>query len=455
MQRLPPHSVEAEGGFLSCILQNPNPLAGTAAAQLPWVEALYDLRHQTIYSAILRMHEARIPIDLITLSQSLKDGNLLEQVGGLAYLSQILDASPSSANFEHYTQIVRDKFALRKSIQFCTNYIGRVYEYEGDINTALNDFEQGVLGIRRDFIENTNNGFISIPEIQQELDDHYSAAMLTKERPGIQTGYVDLDNLIGGLIAPDVFILAARPSVGKTSLAMNIVENISVRNNCITGVFSLEMSAKQLLHRMACSIGRANGQKIMRGTLEDEDMRRMAAGHAKIALAKERLVIVDKGGLNVFQLASYARQMVSRKKVQVIVIDYLGLINPGRKLQTRNDEVSYISQSIKTLAKELNVPILLISQLNRASDKDGRPPRMSDLRDSGSLEQDGDIIGLLYPEESGDGKFAKMKLNIAKHRNGEVGLVRLLWRSEFVRFESEAKIEEKDVPKSRTPYPDE
>lgn len=450
---LPPHSVAAEQAALGCVLLDQGMFDQLCELLPAGEKSFYDLRHQEIWKAFQWLRDARVRIDLITAGQRLKDTRKLDEIGSYGYLNQIADTAISTSNVSYYANIVYEKYLTRRMAQVCVEAMESVYKEEGAIEDKLDAFEKGALGVRGELLDASRNGTANIDTIMGEVDDAISNAILLKGQPlGIPTKFGDLDNLIGGLIAPDIFFLAARPSVGKTGLSLNIAENIAIHSKpgLPVGFFSLEMSAKQLLLRMACSLGKVNARGLLRGSIEQPEVDRLDYAKEKIRAAKDRLFIDERGGLSVNQIAARARRMVSLNGVKVIMIDYLQLIHSHRKHNTRNDEVAYISHTLKALAKELSVPIILISQLNRGAVNNPGGPRMSDLRDSGACEEDADIIGLMDFDESRKDEETfecqPVKLIIAKHRNGPTGLVRLNFFKPYVRFEVASKISDKDIP---------
>ncbi len=459
LDRLPPHSTEAEMGVLGCALLDPNRCIGECIEKLKddGKSAFYDLRHQTIYETLAEMFNSRMPVDLITLQQNLKDRQLLEQVGGFAYLSQLQDAVPSAANLSYYLDIVREKYLLRKLITTCSGVVGKVYDYEGNVEELLDEVEKEVLRVNESR-EQTG---------MQPINTLVNGAIATIESyfgrqgqlGGLSTGFVDLDKMTDGLHGGEMIVIAARPSMGKTSLAMNIAEHVAVEMKLPVGVFSLEMSSQSLILRMMCSLARVNLRSIREGFMSEADFPKLtnAAGR----LSGSKLFIDDTAGLSILQLRARARRMAQQHDIKLFVIDYLQLLNSTarRSQDNRQQEIADISSGIKALAKELNVPIIVLAQLNREIEKDkSRKPRMSDLRESGSIEQDADLVGLLFKPSAGDeedGAAAEeadglpVSLVIAKQRNGPTGDVHLTFLKPYTRFESAAKFSDEDMPAGR------
>ncbi|MEJ0091777.1 MAG: replicative DNA helicase [Limisphaerales bacterium] len=447
-----------EQGVLGCQLLSPNECIGQVIEKLKGtgIEAHYDLRHQTIQTELFEMYDNRIPIDIITLQQSLKDKGLLDQIGGIAYLSQLQDSVPSAANLSYYLEIVQEKFLLRRMISTCTDVVGRVYDYEGDVETLLDEVEKEILRINESRAQSST---ASVKEL-------VGKAILTVENyfgrkgtlNGIGTGFPDLDRMTDGLHGQEMIVIAARPSMGKTSLAMNIVEHVVLEQNLPAAVFSLEMSAESLVLRMLCSIARVNLRSIREGFMSEADFPKLTSAAGR--LAKAKLLIDDSAGLSILDLRARARRMHQQHGVKLFVIDYLQLLHSTsrRSQDNRQQEIADISSGIKALAKELKVPVLVLSQLNRELEKDkSRKPRLSDLRESGAIEQDADVVGLLYKPSAGDdedGAQAEeadglpVNLLIAKQRNGPTGDVNLTFLKSYTRFESAAKVSDEDVPGS-------
>lgn len=454
IDRLPPHSTEGEQGILGCILLSPNDCMGECIEKLKdnGKEVFYDLRHQTIYEALTTMFDAREAIDLITLQQRLKDKGFLDQIGGIPYLSQLQDAVPSAANLSYYLDIVREKYLLRKMISVCTEVVGRVYDYEGEVDSLLDEVERDVLRISE---SRAQGGIIPTRDLVGKaigtIENFFSRkGALT----GISTGFADLDKMTDGLHPAEMVVIAARPSMGKTSLAMNIVEHVAMEEKIPVGVFSLEMSAESLVLRMMCSLARVNLRSIRDGFMSESDFPKLTSAAGKMANSK--LFIDDTAGLSILQLRARARRLWQQHGIKLFVIDYLQLLNStGRRSQdNRQQEIADISSGIKALAKELRVPVIVLAQLNRELERDkSRKPRMSDLRESGAIEQDADLVGLLYKPSAGDDEEVveeadgqPVNLLIAKQRNGPTGDVNLTFLKTYTRFESAAKVSDEDMP---------
>ncbi|MGO8696895.1 MAG: replicative DNA helicase [Limisphaerales bacterium] len=456
LDRLPPHSIEAEQGVLGCILLSPNDCMGECIEKLkPADLAFYDLRHQTLFLALMEMYDQKQAIDLITVTQWLKNKQQLESTGGVAYFSALPDSVPSAANLQYYLDIVLEKYLLRKMVQTCTGIVGRVYDYEGDAEALLDEVESEILRISEARVGNASLGIKELVNraITKIEEYHHNQGMLT----GISTGFTDFDKMTTGLHEGEMIVVAARPSVGKTSLAMNIAEHVALELKVPVGVFSLEMTADQLVLRMLCSRSRVNLRSIRDGFLAERDFPKLTGAAGKLAGAP--LFIDDTSGLSILQLRAKARRLWQQYGIKLFVIDYLQLLHStSRRLENRQQEIAEISGGIKALSKELKVPVIVLSQLNRELEKrgPGERPRLSDLRESGAIEQDADLVGLLYrdsknkegEEDMGEAEqdAIPVKLFIAKQRNGPTGDVDLTFLKSFTRFESAAKVSAEDIP---------
>ena len=453
VDRLPPHSIEAEQGVLGCVLQAPNECLGETIEKFkPGSEVFYDLRHRTIYELLVEMFDRKEAIDLITVQQRLKDHQQLEAVGGLGYLSSLPDAVPSAANLQYYVEIVREKYLLRRMIQACTGVVARVYEHEGEVESLLDEVERDILRISEERVESTATTMKDLVRkaIVTIEDFHQRQGTLT----GVGTGFTDLDKMTSGFHEGEMIVIAARPSMGKTSLAMNIAEHVAVDLRLPVGVFSLEMTSDSLVLRMLCSRARVNLRNIRDGFLAERDFPKLTNAAGKLANAP--LFIDDTSGLSILMLRAKARRLHQQYGIKLFVIDYLQLLHStARRAENRQQEIADISNGIKSLAKELKVPVIVLSQLNREVEKEkNRKPRLSDLRESGSIEQDADLVALLYKASTGEDDEGSVpeqdavpvNLLVAKQRNGPTGDVSLTFLRSFTRFESAAKISSDDVP---------
>jgi replicative DNA helicase len=442
LDRTPPHDTAAEQGVLGCILLDPNENLNACVEKVKDESVFYDLRHKAIYSALVTMNERTTPIDLLTLSHQLRADGELDNIGGVAYLAELQDGVPSAANLEYYFDIVRDRGLLRKVIFICTKAIADAYEGSGDVESLIGEVEQSVLGIQ------SEQSIASNPTIKEHVKDAVGKIeQYFKDKgatTGITTGFGDFDKMTTGLHGGEMIVVAARPSMGKTSLAMNIVEHVALKEGLPVGVFSLEMTAESLVMRMICSMARINLRDMRDGLLQPREFSKIVDASGK--LSKSGLHIDDSGGLSILQLKARARRMWQQHGIKLFVIDYMQLLNSTsrRAGENRQQEITEISSGIKALAKELKVPIIVLSQLNRELEKDkNRKPRLSDLRESGAIEQDADLVGLLYKpggadgdDDEADSEATQINLLIAKQRNGPTGDVRLTFLKGYTRFEN-------------------
>lgn len=456
--RLPPHSIEAEMGVLGCALMAPGEALGRCIERFKHgAMVFYDLRHQVIFNALVELLDRQAVIDVVTVGQHLKDRNQLDAMGGFAYLSTLIETVPSAASLDYYADIVREKYVLRRMIQTCTNVITRAYEEQSDVDGLLDEVERDILQVSEDRIEPPSRTIKDlVADSVKTIEDYFHRRGALR---GLGTGLADLDKITGGLHEGEMIVIAARPSMGKTSLAMNVVEHVAAELRQPVGVFSLEMTAESLVMRMLCSLARVNLRSIREGFMSERDFPKLITATGKLSGAP--LYVDDTGGLSILQLRARARRMWQQFGVKLFVIDYLQLLHSTarRADQNRQQEISDISSGIKSLAKELKVPVIVLSQLNREVERDkSRKPRLSDLRESGAIEQDADVVGLLYKadpsnpkkaagaededEEATEADGAPVNLLIAKQRNGPVGDVFLTFLRSFTRFESASRIPE-------------
>ena len=450
LDRTPPHDTAAEQGVLGCILLDPEENLPVCAGKVKDESVFYDLRHRAIYSALVKMNDQNAPIDLLTLSHQLRADGELDNIGGVAYLAELQDGVPSAANLEYYFAIVRDRALLRKVIHTCTRAIADAYEGSDEVESLIGQVEQSVLDIQRE------QGISDNPTIK----DHVKSAIDQIEDycrnkgviPGIETGFDYFDKMTTGLHGGEMIVVAARPSMGKTSLAMNIVEHATLKQGLPVGVFSLEMTADALVMRMLCSLARINLRDMREGFLQPRELSKIVDASSK--LSQSGLHIDDSGGLSILQLRARARRMWQQHGIKLFVIDYMQLLHSTsrRSGENRQQEITEISRGVKALAKDLNVPVIVLSQLNRELEKDkNRKPRLSDLRESGAIEQDADLVGLLYRPGGPDGddddaanEAEQINLLIAKQRNGPTGDVRLTFMKGYTRFENAARESDDD-----------
>ncbi len=445
--RMLPQSIDAEKGVLSSILLNPADVVGSAIDKIH-PDVFYIPAHRTLYEILVELWDKQKAIDHITLTQVLMDRKLLDQLGGPAFLSDLYSFVPSSANVEYYMDILREKYILRQIILICNECTNLSYEQSDSAESLLDEVEQKIFKIAQE--RSSNQHFDMEREVLAAISElerlHQNRGQVT----GLATGFRDLDSLTSGLHAAEMFVVAARPSMGKTSFAMNIAEHVALELQKPVAVFSLEMSTQQLVQRLLCSVAKLNLQSVRNGFLKVNDFSKLMATSQK--LTESKFFIDDTPSISILELRAKARRLKAQHDIQLIVIDYLQLLRSSsrRAQDNRQIEIAEISSGIKALAKELNIPIVVLAQLNRnpesrTGESKGRP-RLSDLRESGSIEQDADVVGLLVREEyyaendeQREETEGRATLIIAKQRNGPVGDVPLTFIKEYTRFTNAAK----------------
>jgi replicative DNA helicase len=444
IHRTLPHSVEAEQGVLGSMLISPREIIAECVEKIN-EEYFYVPAHQTVYVVLVELWNAGQGIDLITFTQVLRDRNVLETVGGAAFITSLFTFVPTAANVTYYLEIVRDKYILRQIIAACTESVRRSFEEQDEVNNLLDEVEQKIFSVGEDRFK--GHVLTMKDQVMEAID---AIEQLYERRggiTGISTGFAELDRMTNGLHESEMIVIAARPSMGKTALAMNITEHVAINAKLPVAVFSLEMSSQQLVQRLLCSRARVNLQKVRDGFLAERDFPSLTAAASK--LAEAQIFIDDTAGLSILELRAKARRLKAQKDIKLIVVDYLQLLRSTtrRAQDNRQLEISEISAGLKGLAKELKIPIIVIAQLNRQPEaRTGGKPRLSDLRESGSIEQDADLVGLLVRpeiyEEDEDARAEKAgeaELIIAKQRNGPVGEIALTFLKEFTRFEDRAR----------------
>jgi replicative DNA helicase len=446
VHRALPQSLDAEKGLLGSVLLSSTVLDDSISQ----IEAghFHLPAHQKIYELLVEMRNAGKPIDLISVTQHLEDRKLLDEVGGASVVTDLLTFVPTAANADYYREILREKFLLRKVITVCTEYAARSYDEQGDVKILVDEVEKKILEIGEERVSS------SIPTMKEMVNDAItSIEQLVANKGGItglSTGFHVLDNMTSGLHAGEMFVIAARPSMGKTALAMNIAEHVALDAGKPVAVFSLEMSSPQLVQRLLCSRARVDSKKLRDGFIGKQELGSISS--AAGLLSKAKMFVDDTPGLSILELRAKARRLHNREGIKLVVIDYLQLLrsNSRRAQDNRQIEIAEISSGVKALAKELKIPVIVLAQLNRnpesrTGESKGRP-RLSDLRESGSIEQDADVVALLvrekyYAEDDEARKEAEGKatLIIAKQRNGPTGDVPLTFLEDYTRFEDRAE----------------
>jgi replicative DNA helicase len=432
--KVPPQSLEAEQSVLGAILLENEALI--KAIEFLQVDDFYREDHRQIYGAMIGLYEKNIPVDQITLSEHLTRKNNLAEVGGLSYIAELAEKIPTAANIEYYAKIVRQKAILRNLIVSATSIVAKATAGEEEIEDILDFSEKTIFQISDNQIKASYYPLRSILKATfKNIEDLYEKKQLIT---GVATGFTDLDELTSGFQPSDLIIIAGRPSMGKTAFCLNVAQHAATVNQVSTVIFSLEMSKEQLALRMLCSEARVDNHKLRSGHIAENEWGKltMAAGR----LAEASLFIDDTPGMSVFEMRAKARRLKSEHGLGMIIIDYMQLMS-GSRSDSREQEISEISRSLKALAKELSVPVLALSQLNRRlEDRTDKKPQMSDLRESGAIEQDADVILFIYRDEvyHRDSEEAKGKAEviIGKQRNGPIGDVPLTFINQYTRFEN-------------------
>ena len=442
-----PFSEDAERGVLCSLLLSPRDVLDICQLKISR-ETFYIPARQIVYSIIAELVDANKPVDFITIKQALKDANLLDEIGGPEYLSSLFAFVPTAANAVYYIDLIREKHILRQLIFTCGRVTTQCYDNPEEIDALVDDVEQQIFAITNQSVQlEVRPAKELVMEAIEEIERLYeNRGAIT----GIPTGFIELDRMTNGLHASEMIVIAARPSMGKTAFAMNIAEHVSINVGKAVAIFSLEMSRQQLVQRLLCARAKVDLQRVRNGFLADRDFRNLTS--AATALRDAKLFIDDTAGLSIVELRAKARRLKAQHDIQLVVIDYLQLLRGSsrRAQENRQLEISEISAGVKALAKELSIPIIVIAQLNRQPElRGGGKPRLSDLRESGSIEQDADLVGLLVrPEYYENDDEAKQELSgvaeliIAKQRNGPTGEVPLTFLKQFTRFESRADTRE-------------
>ncbi|WP_078393242.1 replicative DNA helicase [Shouchella patagoniensis] len=431
--RTPPQNIEAEQAVLGAIFLADHALTTASERLMP--EDFYRASHQRIFEVMLDIGEKGEPVDLVTVTADLQDRKWLDEIGGVAYLSDVADSVPTAANVEYYSKIVEEKALLRRLIRVATNIAKEGYASEEEVDSILDQAEKTILEVSQ---QKNTSSFVSIKDVLLDTYDQIEMLQQTRgEITGIATGFSELDTMTAGFQRNDLIIVAARPSVGKTAFALNIAQNVATKTEENVAIFSLEMGASQLVTRMLCAEGNIDAQRMRTGALEEEDWHKLSM--AMGSLSKAGIYIDDTPGVKVGEIRAKCRRLKQDKGLGMILIDYLQLIQGnGRGGENRQQEVSEISRTLKAIARELEVPVIALSQLSRGVEsRQDKRPMMSDIRESGSIEQDADIVAFLYRDDYYDKESENkniIEIIIAKQRNGPVGTVELAFVKEYNKF---------------------
>ncbi len=430
--RIPPQHIDAEKALLGSIMLRSEVLYNITDRVRP--ESFYAEKHRMIYRAMIELHQKTQPIDLLTLSTKLEEKNELDAIGGRAYLSELVNAVPSASNAEHYAEIVEKKFLMRSLIEAAEHISNIGYDDEREVDHILDEAESKIYAV------SNNTAGKAVAHIKDGLNEawerldrlHHSG----DELRGVSSGYKSLDAKLSGFQESDLVILAARPSMGKTSLALDIARKAAVEKNIPVGIFSLEMSTQQLIDRMLAAESSVDAWRLRTGKIT-RDVEFQYLRSAMDRLSKAPIYIHDQPGINILTMRSAARRLKSEHDLKLIIVDYLQLMTPLKNSDSMVQQVTEISRSLKGLAKELNVPVIALSQLSRAVEQLGGRPRLSDLRDSGSIEQDADVVMFIHREDKMDKTSDRpniAEILIEKHRNGPTGVVELYFDGDKTTF---------------------
>ena len=439
IDRVPPQNVEAERAVLGGVLLEPE--AATKAIEIVSPESFYRPAHGKIFQAMIVLFKRHEPIDVMTLAEELKKSGDLDALGGVAALTDLVDGTPTAANIEHYARIVLDKFILRQLIRASTDIAQDAYAASREADAILDSAEQKIFKISESRV---SQGFVHIKEILKERFEEIQRVHETRVSiTGLPSGFIDLDKYTAGFHPSDLVIIAGRPSMGKTSFALNIAQHVGLMEKKPVAVFSLEMSKELLVQRLLCSEAQVDAQKVRRGFTSSKDIERLT--NAAGLLSEAPVFIDDTPAISTLDMRARARRLKSEHDVALVIIDYLQLARCSDRVENRQQEISAISRSLKALAKELSIPVIALSQLSRAVEARGgdRRPMLSDLRESGAIEQDADLVLFLYRPELYDpddpDKQGKAELIIGKQRNGPTGVVPLTFEKTYTRFHSAAR----------------
>lgn len=439
IEKLPPQNLDAEASILGALLFDSEIHPFVMGILKP--HFFYSERHRKIYKAISALYDENLPVDIVTLSEHLKKTGEYEGVGGAQFLTQLANVVETSANVEEHINIVREKALLRSLVTNATKIVQDALKADVDLNEILDRAEKSIFDITQ---ENLTKKNISFKETIKQCIETIDQLSQSKEYiTGLATGFHDFDNKTCGLQPADLIIVAGRPSMGKSAFANCICEHVAVNLKKGVAIFSLEMSIQQITSRLLCSHARVDAQKVRNGFLPQTDWPKLTSAAGKLSEAP--IFIDDTPGITVFELRAKARRLKLQHDIQLVVIDYMQLMQGSAKIESRQQEISEISRKLKALARELNVPVIAVSQLSRAVEsRQGNRPQLSDLRESGSIEQDADVVVLLYREEyynhDTENKGEATAI-IAKQRNGPVGDCQLAFLKQYTRFENLSKRE--------------
>lgn len=438
--KVPPQSIEAEIAVLGAMLLEKEAIS--QAIELLENSFFYKESNRIIYSAVVKLYDANKAVDTVTLIEELKKQESLDEVGGPAYIAALTESIPTAANIEHYAKIVKEKAILRNLISTASQIVSESYDASSNVDSLLDKAERMIFDISSNKVESK---IVSLKDVIKDSIEAIDNLYQRKEHvTGVATGFHDFDIMTAGLQSSDFIVVAGRPSMGKSALVLCMAEHIAVIEKKPTAFFSIEMSKEQLVQRLLCSHARVDYHKVRTGFLSQSDWPRLVNAAGK--LSESPIYIDDTPSISVLELRAKSRRMKAKYDIQLIIVDYLQLMEGPRGIENRQQEISEISRALKALARELTIPVIAVSQLSRAVEqRSDKRPQLSDLRESGAIEQDADLVLLLLREEyynPTDENKGIADIMIAKQRNGPVGAIKLAFIHEFTRFENLAKKEE-------------
>ncbi|MDI6606636.1 MAG: replicative DNA helicase [Candidatus Omnitrophota bacterium] len=439
LEKVPPQNLEAEVAVLGSMLLDVNAIS--VAVEVLSSDSFYKDTHRKVFEAIVELYKANKAVDLITLNEELKNSGRLEEIGGVSFLTTLANSVPTSANIEYYVRIVKERSILRSLINNATRIVSLCYESDGNVDKVVDDAERFIFEVSE---TKKRTSYMHLKEIVKESIETIDRLYQKKAHiTGIPSGYIDFDIKTAGLQPSDLIVVAGRPSMGKSAFALGITEYAGAVEKIPLAVFSLEMSKEQLVQRMLCSHAKVDAHKVRTGYLATSDWPRLTSAAGKLSEAS--IFIDDSPAISVMELRAKARRLKAHHDIQLIIVDYLQLMRGSSGIESRQQEISEISRSLKALARELHVPLIAISQLSRAVEaRTDHRPQLSDLRESGAIEQDADVVVLLLREEYYNPTSENQgtaEVIIAKQRNGPVGSFKLTFIKEYTRFENIARME--------------
>jgi replicative DNA helicase len=434
LKKTPPHSIEAEKAVLGGILVNNDSLNTVLSIISP--EDFYKDANRRIIERIIALVDKSLPVDLLSLSEELQRAGALDEVGGASYLASLMDGVPKSLNVEYYAQVIKEKSLLRRLIMSSAKIISSSYEQKEDADELLNEAQAAIIEVAE---QRVKPGFVRVSQLTKPTLDMIATLAERKEAvTGVPTGFRDLDSVTSGLHRSEFIVVAARPSMGKTALCLNISQYAGQQTNYAVGFFSMEMAKEQIVIRMLSADSQIDIKRVRTGFISEREFEKLKLSAE--ALSHARIFLDETPGLTVMEMKAKARRLKMENNLDVLFIDYIQLMRPGSRFENRNQEMAYISRSLKELAKEIQIPVVGISQLSRAPEKGRREPRpqLSDLRESGAIEQDADVVIFIYRPEVYQPQDETLRglaeINVAKQRNGPTDILRLAFFNKYARF---------------------